>query len=96
MGTPGRPVAKLEGGDTAAFGGFGDSVAISGPTAVVGAPSVAKSAGLSYVFTKTASGWKQTAELEGSDSAAFDDSRKCSQRYSRSHGKFIYVCKATR
>jgi hypothetical protein len=47
--------------------GFGDSVAVSGTVAVVGytffeGPADAPA----YVFTKTASGWRQTAELKGS------------------------------
>ena len=46
-------------------------MAISGTTAVVGAFLHAKSAGRAYVFTK-ASGWKQTAELKGLDTAPVD------------------------
>lgn len=45
--------------------GFGDSVAISGTTAVVGAPDAASFAGRAFVFAKTAAGWKQAAELKG-------------------------------
>ena len=44
---------------------FGDSVAISGTTVVVGADGHAKSAGRAYVFTKTAGGWKQARRAEG-------------------------------
>ncbi len=64
--------AELEGSDTVAFDWFG-SVAISGTTIVVGAPGHAKRAGRIYVFTKTGAGWKQVAELEGSDTVAGDD-----------------------
>jgi hypothetical protein len=58
-------VAELKGSDTAAGDYFGWSVAISGPTALVGAVGHAKFTGRAYVFTKRASGWTQTAELEG-------------------------------
>jgi len=49
------------------------SVAISGSTVVVGAFSRDNSAGRTYVFTKTASGWIQTAELKGFDTVAGDE-----------------------
>jgi hypothetical protein len=62
-----RQVAGLKGSDTIADDVFGDSVAISGTTVVVGAPNHANSAGLAYVFTKTAGAWRQTPELKGSD-----------------------------
>jgi hypothetical protein len=68
-----KQVAELEGSDTAALDDFGSSVAISGTTAVVGADGYGNSAGRAYVFTKTATGWKQVAELKGSDTAALDD-----------------------
>ncbi len=42
---------------------FGDTVAISGATLVVGA------SGRAYVFTKTAIGWRQAAELTGPNSS---------------------------
>jgi len=51
---------------------FGSSVAISGPTLVVGATNRAAAAGRAYVFTKTGTSWKQTAKLEGSDTIAGD------------------------
>jgi hypothetical protein len=63
-----RQVAELKGSDTVAGDGFGSSVAISGTTAVVGAlPAGASIGGRAYVFTKTASGWEQVAELNASD-----------------------------
>jgi hypothetical protein len=65
-------VTELEGPDNVADDGFGVSVAISGTTAVVGAWSASNSSGSAYVFTETAGVWKQTAELEGSDTAADD------------------------
>jgi hypothetical protein len=68
----GTQLAELKGSDTVAGDWFGDAVAISGTTAVVGAWGHAKKAGRVYVFTKTATGWKQTAELKGSDTVAAD------------------------
>jgi hypothetical protein len=67
-----RQVAELTGSDTVAGDGFGWSVAISGTTAVVGATAHAGFAGRAYVFTKTAVGWRQVAELTSSDSVAGD------------------------
>jgi hypothetical protein len=67
-----KQVAELEGSDTAALDDFGISVAISGTTAVVGADGYGNSAGRAYVFTKTATGWRQTAELKGSDTASLN------------------------
>ena len=49
----GKQLAELKGSDTVAGDYFGSSVAISGTTAVVGAPFHAKHAGRAYVFTKT-------------------------------------------
>jgi hypothetical protein len=66
-----KQAAELEGSDTVARDEFG-AVAISGTTIVVGAPGHAKNAGRIYVFTKTGAGWKQVAELEGSDTVAGD------------------------
>jgi len=61
-----RQVAELKGSDTVQYDGFDSSVAISGTTFVVGAPEHAKRAGRAYVFTNTAAGWRQVAELKGS------------------------------
>ena len=66
-GTGWKQIADLGGSDPAARDNFGSSVAISGSTAVVGAPAQG-----AYVFTKTASGWKQTAKLTASDKVAAD------------------------
>ncbi|MGA2528950.1 MAG: hypothetical protein ABSG36_07275 [Acidimicrobiales bacterium] len=63
-------VAELKGSDAKAEDGFASSVAISGTTIVVGAPGHADNAGRAYVFAQTSSGWKQVAELEGSDTLA--------------------------
>ena len=64
--------AELKGSDTVGKDQFGWSVAISGTTAIVGALNHANGAGRAYVFTKTAGVWKQTAELKGSDTVAYD------------------------
>jgi nucleoside-specific outer membrane channel protein Tsx len=68
-----KQTAELEGADTVAGDTFGNSVAISGTTAFVGASGHANNAGRAYVFTKTVRGWKQTAELEGSDTVSGDN-----------------------
>jgi hypothetical protein len=60
-----RQTAALRGSDSAGSDGFGCSVAISGTTAIVGATASPPGhpEGRAYVFTKTAGGWKQVAEL---------------------------------
>jgi nucleoside-specific outer membrane channel protein Tsx len=68
-----KQAAELKGSDTVAGDGFGASVAISGTTAIVGAPVYSKAAGRAYVFAKTGSVWKQAAELKGSDTVANND-----------------------
>jgi hypothetical protein len=63
-----KQVAELKGSGTVAGDEFGGSVAISGTTAVIGAPGVGNKqypSGRAYVFTKTVTGWKQAAELKG-------------------------------
>ena len=67
-----RQTAELVGADTAVADMFGWSVAVSGNTAVVGAPWHADQAGRAYVFTKAPTGWRQAAELVGSDTAHDD------------------------
>ncbi|MGO9149058.1 MAG: FG-GAP repeat protein [Acidimicrobiales bacterium] len=69
----GTRLAELRGSDTVAGDYFGAAVAIDGDTAVVGAFEHDNDAGRAYVFSKTSSGWKQTAELEGSDIVAGDN-----------------------
>jgi hypothetical protein len=67
--------ATLVGSDTAAGDTFGFSVALSGTTAVVGAPGHSANgnyAGSAYVFTNSGGAWTQAAELAGSDNAAGD------------------------
>ena len=62
------PLAQLKASDAVAGDAFGaGSVAVSGNTAVVGAPTHGPY-GRAYVFTRTATGWKQVAELKPSGS----------------------------
>jgi len=68
----GKQLAELKGRDTVTPDSFGFSAAISGTTGVVGAPFYAKDAGRAYVFSKTSTGWKQVAELKGSNTVADD------------------------
>ena len=60
-----RQTAELAGAGTVAGDGFGVSVALAGKTVVVGAGLAAGAAGRAYVFGRTATGWRQTAELTG-------------------------------
>src|SRR5579884_706866 len=53
--------------------GFGYSVAISGSTAVIGAPYKLSGIGAAYVFVHSGSGWSEQAELTASDGAAGDE-----------------------
>jgi hypothetical protein len=53
-------------------GHFGTSVALSGSTAVVGAPGTASGTGAAYVFTRSGSTWPLQAILIASDNAAND------------------------
>ncbi len=65
--------AELKGSDTASGDLFGEAVAISGRTAVVGAPDAASNAGRVYIFTETSRGWTETARLTGSDTTGSDE-----------------------
>jgi hypothetical protein len=64
--------AELVGSGTVADSGFGTSVGASPGTIVVGADGPAKDTGRVYVFTESAHGWHQIAELEGSDTVGGD------------------------
>jgi len=64
--------AELVDPDEDQTNGFGAPVAISGSTIVVGDPAYAKERGQVYVFTKTATGWHETAELQGLKTTAGD------------------------
>ena len=62
--------AKLNASDAAAYDHFGSSVAVSGYTTVIGAPSGDRGCGTAYVFTRDPSGsWTQQAKLTASDAA---------------------------
>jgi hypothetical protein len=69
-GTYQTQTAELKGSDTVAHNSFGGSVAISGTTAIVGAPLYDDLAGRAYVFIQTGTNWEQVAELKGSDTVA--------------------------
>src|SRR5579871_1025736 len=65
-----RLQALLSASDGANLDYFGDSVAISGDTIVVGAPEHNNGVGAVYIFVKPSTGWAnmtQTAELTSSD-----------------------------
>jgi len=67
--------ATLVGSDTTSGDTFGFSVALSGTTAVVGAPGHSANGnytGSAYVFTESGGTWTQAAELQASDHAAGD------------------------
>jgi hypothetical protein len=65
-------ITELKGSDTVSDNGFGVSVAISGDTAIVGAPGFDKAVGRSYIFSDAGTGWTQAAELKGSGTVASD------------------------
>ncbi len=65
-------VVKLTADDGAAYDRFGDSVSISGTTAIVGAwgdDENGDSSGSAYVFQDTGTGWIQVAKLMADDAA---------------------------
>jgi hypothetical protein len=70
------PQAKLAANNGLPAERFGESVAISGNTIVVGAPVRSfpglGNAGIAYVFTRSGATWTQQAELKASDAQAFD------------------------
>ena len=68
-------VAKLTASDAAAHDWFGDSVAVSGDTAVIGAEhddGAASDSGSAYVFVRSAGVWTQQAKLTALDAARGD------------------------
>jgi FG-GAP repeat len=74
-GTSWSQQAKLTASDAAAFDFFGNRVAVSGDTAVVGATGHSddgSNSGSTYVFTRTGASWSQQAKLAASDAAAND------------------------
>jgi len=62
--------ADLTASDGESGDGFGNSVAISGRTIVVGAPGRDSQAGIVYVFGQAQGSWAQHDELQASDGAA--------------------------
>jgi hypothetical protein len=52
---------------------FGDSVALDGDTAIIGAPEEGTDTGAAYVFTGSGANWSQQAKLTSSDAAYFDN-----------------------
>ena len=76
-GTSWSHQAELTDPDPAADDSFGLSVAISGDTALIGAPGTTvsgqASGGAVYVFTRSGTSWSQQAELTAYDAATSDD-----------------------
>jgi len=68
---------QLVPGDGAASDSFGDSVSVSGGTALIGAPGhkvgTIKSQGAAYVFVQSAGTWSLQQELAASDGVKNDD-----------------------
>jgi sugar lactone lactonase YvrE len=63
---------KLTASDGAASDYFGDSVSVSGDTAVIGANYKNTEQGAAYVFVQSGTAWSQQQELTASDGAAND------------------------
>ena len=81
MTTPARgqctweEIARVGASDAAELDTFGSAVAMSGDTALVGAPGnddVDSASGSAYVFVRTAGAWTEQAKLVASDAAAMD------------------------
>jgi hypothetical protein len=72
-GTAWHQQARLTAGDAAANDELGTSVALSGNTAVVGAPGKNIASGAAYVFVRRGTGWHQQARLIASDAAEEDN-----------------------
>ena len=68
----GWQATEIKGSDTVAKDDFGDAVAVSGTTIVVGVFGHKSEAGRAYVFAKGSGGWHQSAELFGSGTVAGD------------------------
>jgi len=67
--------AKLLANDGAEFDGFGNSVAVSGDTAVIGADlddDLGGSSGSAYVFVRNGTSWVQQAKLLANDGEAYE------------------------
>lgn len=65
---------KLSAGDSGASDNFGTAIAVSGGTAIIGAPNATVNGnygqGAAYVFTESSGVWSQAQELVASDGAA--------------------------
>ena len=75
-GTSWSQQAKLVASDAQASDEFGNSIAISGDTVVVGAyieDTGATSAGAAYVFTRSGTTWSQQAKIQGSTTVIYDN-----------------------
>ncbi len=75
-GTTWSQKAKLTASDAGQGDRFGWSVALSGETAVVGAPGnddAGTSSGSAYVFVRSSTGWVEQAKLTASDAAERDN-----------------------
>jgi len=71
-GTSWSQQAKLSASDGAANDQFGNSVTLSGDTALIGAVGGNTYQGSAYVFTRSGTAWSQQAHLTASDGAAGD------------------------
>ena len=74
-GTTWSQQQKLTASDAAASDRFGDSVALSGDTALIGAPwddDGGSASGSAYVFVRSGTTWSQQQKLTASDAAADD------------------------
>ena len=65
--------AKLAASDANNGDNFGNAVAVSGDTAVIGANAKSSIRGAAYVFTRAGASWTQQAKLTASDGANGDD-----------------------
>uniref|UniRef100_UPI0040574A2F FG-GAP repeat protein n=1 Tax=Candidatus Electronema sp. TaxID=2698783 RepID=UPI0040574A2F len=66
--------AKLTAADGAAYDHFGNSVAVSGDTAVIGADGDDSVSGSAYVFVRAADGtWSQQTKLTAADGTVLDE-----------------------
>ena len=92
----GMQLAELAGSGTVAGDWFGASVAVSSSTIVVGAPTaplLPSGVGRAYVFAKTATGWHQSAELEGPDALGPDWLRRLGRRLGQhNRGRRFRAC----
>jgi hypothetical protein len=72
-GTEWTQEAQLQASDSFPGNAFGYSVAISGDTALIGAPAVSEWTGAAYVFIRTGTTWTQQAKLTAPDGIPADE-----------------------